>query len=112
MKPFDLEAAKRGEPICHSDGSLCKFVAYVPEAHKEQRVVILTAAHNICTWAVDRIFMAPRTVETKPFRLWVNADGNICCVQQNEGMEPARIEELGNFSYWIDHDWRTIKTEV
>lgn len=32
MKPFDLDAAKRGEPIQTRDGRLVKFIAHVPEA--------------------------------------------------------------------------------
>jgi hypothetical protein len=40
MKPFDLEAAKRGEPIQTSDGRPAKFIAHVPDAHKDSRLVI------------------------------------------------------------------------
>ena len=31
MKPFDLEAAKRGEPLVTRDGRPAKFIAHVPE---------------------------------------------------------------------------------
>lgn len=30
-KPFDLEAAKRGEPIMMADGTPCKFLFHCPE---------------------------------------------------------------------------------
>lgn len=38
MKPFDLEAAKRGEPIVTRDGRKAKFVAHVPECDSLSRV--------------------------------------------------------------------------
>ena len=41
MKPFDLEAAKRGEPIVTRDGRKAKFVAYVPEAANEMIVCLI-----------------------------------------------------------------------
>jgi len=41
MKPFDLEAAKRGEPIQTRDGRPVKFIAHVPEATESQRVLVL-----------------------------------------------------------------------
>lgn len=41
MKPFDLEAAKRGEPICNRDGENCVFITHVPDATHEYRVVAL-----------------------------------------------------------------------
>lgn len=42
MKPFDLEAAKRGEPIQTRDGRPVKFIAHVPEAEEPLRVIVLT----------------------------------------------------------------------
>jgi len=41
MKPFDLEAAKRGEPIQTRDGRPVRFIAHVPNAYLNQRVVVL-----------------------------------------------------------------------
>jgi hypothetical protein len=41
MKPFDLEAAKRGEPIICRDGTPAKFVAHVPEKIGEDTVLVL-----------------------------------------------------------------------
>lgn len=44
MKPFDLEAAKRGEPIVTRDGRKAKFIAHVPEANKDSQVVFLVGS--------------------------------------------------------------------
>lgn len=41
MKPFNLEAAKRGQPIECRDGTPAKFIAHVPDAHKREQVVAL-----------------------------------------------------------------------
>lgn len=76
MKPFDLEAAKRGEPIRTRDGRSVKFIAHVPEA-EEFRVLVLTeksvgafrddgTLHKNSNSALD-LFMAP-----KKRTVWVN----------------------------------------
>lgn len=41
MKPFDLEAAKRGEPIQTRDGRPVKFISHVPECEGSYRVIVL-----------------------------------------------------------------------
>ena len=45
MKPFDLEAAKRGEPIVTRDGRPVRFVAHVPEAELSERVVVFATGN-------------------------------------------------------------------
>lgn len=78
MKPFDLEAAKRGEPIITRDGRPVKFIAHVPEARAAHRVVIVDVAagyigirHENGMWGEsprkDDLFMAPRKRT-----VWVN----------------------------------------
>lgn len=47
MKPFDLEAAKRGEPICNRDIEDCVFITHVPDATPEYRVVALTPSKEV-----------------------------------------------------------------
>lgn len=88
MKPFDLEAAKRGEPIVTRDGRQVKFVAYVPEAIEKHRLVVLAHDGNIWTFYEDGcfredgcptdidLFMAPRIekregwINVYPRRVW------------------------------------------
>ena len=41
MKPFNLEAAKRGEPIVTRGGEAAKFIAHVPDAEIGFRVVVM-----------------------------------------------------------------------
>jgi hypothetical protein len=41
MKPFDLEAAKRGEKVVDRDGNEVKFLLHVPEATERHRVVAM-----------------------------------------------------------------------
>ena len=40
-KPFNLEAAKRGEPLITRGGDKARFVAHVPEACAECRLICL-----------------------------------------------------------------------
>ena len=48
MKPFDLEAAKHGEPICDRNGNPVRFIAHVPDAeYMGYKVVVLTHLKNI-----------------------------------------------------------------
>ena len=47
MKPFDLEAAKRGEPIVTRDGRKAKFVAYVPEAKNPSVIALISGEVTI-----------------------------------------------------------------
>jgi len=81
MKPFDLEAAKRGEPIVCRDGTPAKFIAHVPEACPAYRVVVLVDDLVAAKCADGRhwpdsdsdndIFMAP-----KKRTVWINAYWN------------------------------------
>ena len=41
MKKFDLEAAKRGEPIVTRGGEAAKFIAHVPDAEIDFRLVVM-----------------------------------------------------------------------
>ena len=68
MKPFDLEAAKRGDPIQMKYGRKLEFVAYVPEARPEHRVVVLDPPTGIMAGvSKGDVFMAP-----KRRTVWVN----------------------------------------
>lgn len=42
-KPFDLEAAKSGAPIVTREGRSMKFIAHVPDARPDSRVLVLSA---------------------------------------------------------------------
>ena len=77
MKQFDLEAAKRGEPIQLRDGRPAKFIAHVPEALEHNRIVFLLEGFLCRAYESGRIhdlfekksdlFMA-----TKKRTVWVN----------------------------------------
>lgn len=41
MKPFDLESAKRGDPIIDVYGRDYRFIAHIPDALEHNRVVVL-----------------------------------------------------------------------
>ena len=82
MKEFNLEAAKRGEPIVCRDGTPARFIAHVPEAEKSQRVVVkinktIGVFHEHGRWSEiaahnSDLFMAP-----KKRTVWVNFYGSL-----------------------------------
>ena len=78
MKPFNLEAAKRGDPIVTRDGRKAKFIAHVPEADPSFKLAVLidgeifTFAEAGNYWSDKKdstldLFMAP-----KKRTVWVN----------------------------------------
>ena len=76
MKPFDLEAAKQGEPIVCRDGTPAKFIAHVPDANDARQIIVLinnfifTHYENGKKYPDDSdrdLFMAP-----KKRTFWVN----------------------------------------
>lgn len=78
-RPFDLEAAKRGAPLVTRDGRKARFVAHVPEAIDEARVVaFIEGGSNVVSYyesgkydGLHRgadLFMAPKPKRT----VWVN----------------------------------------
>lgn len=82
MKPFDLEAAKRGEPIVCRDGTPAKFIAHVPEAREVHRVIALRKGEIMMVFEngaynrngpedQDDLFMAP-----KKRTVWLNLYSN------------------------------------
>jgi hypothetical protein len=82
VKPFDLEAAKAGKPLITRNGQRARFVAYVPEAREDFRVIAHVHTDNSSTLyhecglymrgeeSPDDLFMAPetRTVYANIFR--------------------------------------------
>lgn len=110
MKPFDLEAAKRGDPIVCRDGTPVKFIAHVPEAHKDARVLYLFnewvyVANESGTFqnqAERSLFMAP-----KKRTVWVNLfpSGNDCHYETEEDanrMIPKTDKRLGGKAYPVE----------
>jgi hypothetical protein len=80
MKPFDLEAAKRGEPIITRDGREAKLLAYEPDLGNLPVVVMIAGSVTQMTkngsWVGDNscscdLFMAP-----KKRTVWVNFYSN------------------------------------
>lgn len=72
-RPFDLEKAKAGAPLITRDGRPAKFVAHVPEAEEDCRVIVLVGTNVLFHWengphysrdgnSRHDLFMAPRNV--------------------------------------------------
>lgn len=86
-KPFDLEAAKRGEPLITRDGKSAKFIAHVPEAVVDARIVSLCedqvprlycegGRYDLYRETVFDLFMAPKKIK-KFVNVYMNSKGDI-----------------------------------
>lgn len=64
-RPFDLEAAKRGEPLVNDEGYPTTFVAYQPEARLDQQLIFRNRFGRIAlrSLADPGAWMAPKPVE-------------------------------------------------
>ena len=95
MKPFNLEAAKRGEPIVTRNGRKAKFVAHVTEAECEKIVVLIDGVfacfyeggkyYSDMEGSAD-LFMAPPPMRS---------------INGYEYPEPVREPLEGGQEYWI-----------
>lgn len=98
MKPFDLQAAMRGEPIVTRDGRKAKFVAYVPEAEEPSRLVVLdertgcvsliyeTGKFSTYADSMEDLFMAPPPMRS---------------INGHEFPEPVREPLKEGQGYWL-----------
>jgi hypothetical protein len=86
-KPFDLEAAKRGEPIMMEDGRPAKFLFHVPETKEiyvltqfcgmAQEVVLVRQENgNTRIASHTRVLMAPKKT-TLWFNIYRHEDGHL-----------------------------------
>lgn len=69
MTPFNLEAAKRGEPVCTREGILAEYIGCAKEERLRPLVFLIVGApyvvtlegkHNFSADAPYDLFMAPR----------------------------------------------------
>ena len=108
MKPFDLEAAKRGEPIVRDDGVPCKFIAFVPEAEMHEQLIISFngSIHfyfkDGTNQSLRRLVMAP-----KKRTVWVNFYPNTTSAAVHETEERADhyakgVRRIGGKAYPVE----------
>jgi hypothetical protein len=113
MKPFDLEAAKRGEPIQTRGGKPAKFIAHVPEATQPQQVVVLIGNSvrarypngTFHKWAEDDddLFMASRK-RTVWVNLYPMSEGKACYWYNTEkaASEAGGTLRIGNRAWPLE----------
>ena len=115
MKPFDLEAAKRGEPIVCRDGTPAKFVRHDPELGHAGLIVIVDGCvqqrFTDGTDIVRRIARAKELVMApKKSTVWVNFYNHNFATFFNTQEEADRdnqetqfdIDRLGNRAYPVE----------
>ncbi len=114
MKPFDLEAAKRGEPIQNKRGAERRFVAHAPDAEPSQRVICLNETGHVrcyseqggycvdCESDTHDLCMAPRKRT-----VWVNLyeEGKFANHHENEESANERADgtnRIGNRAWPLE----------
>ena len=77
MKPFNLEAAKRGDPCIFGSGERVKFIAHVPEANEKQRVIFCSPSGQIFMTTENGrgVYSANVYMTTKKKTVWINIYG-------------------------------------
>jgi hypothetical protein len=118
-RPFDLEAAKRGEPLVTRDGRKARFVGYVPEALHGPVVAYIEGETMIYEYSatgraddgintVGDLFMAP-----KPPRkaMWLKLDNGdtILDVPDTSGVvavpKSRTVVDCHTFNWPADAKW-------
>lgn len=113
MKPFNLEAAKAGDPIVTRYGTKAEFIAHIPHARIDSRVVALVgdmvkSYHESGTYFIDPtepvsddLFMAP-----KKRTVWVNfydhAFGAAYYNTEDEANNAAMVTRKGGKAYPVE----------
>lgn len=108
VKPFNLEAAKKGEPIQTRDGRKAKFIAHVPDDPPGWRVVAKldgngtvtcygeSGAFYISGCCDDDLFMATKTREAwVAVRLRTPKKPKVVCAFESEKYCREYCDELG-----------------
>ena len=122
MSKFDLEAAKRGEPILF-DGKPAAFIVHVPDNEPAHRV-ILSWSGQVQAFTEDgrlyldgavRLSMAPRTVRTIGYRRYIRSVAvlaRVTVLQEDYDLRPDEVAKQDNFIAWIDHEWQYDEVEI
>ena len=95
--PFNLEAAKKGAKLVTRDGRNAKFIAHVPEAAEDFRVISMTEGNNIITIHREN----GRVSDSIPFRSDLFIKPSTIMIGGREVPEPCREPlEIGQV-YWL-----------
>lgn len=104
MKPFDLDAAERGDPTQMEDGHQLEFIAYVPEARPDCRVVVLDPTTGVvAVMGEGDVFMAPkrRTVWMNLF-IWGEACYYPSQEEADSAHERAKHRRIGDRAWSLE----------
>lgn len=129
MKPFDLEAAKRGEPIVTRAGQTVTFIAHVPGAQPGYQVVVLNPGrvpvgyHKNGTYSAlglesrKDLFMAPEAPQNpgvtavkdkKPFDLKKFKEGAVALVKLRSSTEYKEVVFIAHLPAARDEGKRVV----
>jgi len=107
MKPFDLEAAKRGEQVCYPSGSPVHFIGVSSTEHP----VVEDSQGFFTVCSQNQLRMAPKKVTVR-YRVGAWKDkGGIVHPLIVEDVDAQDGAEIGSqFLYWIS-GWQTAEIQ-
>ena len=121
-EPFDLEAAKNGEPIL-CDRKPAEFIAHLPENDPDHRVVV-SCNGRICAFREDgrafvstsaELTMAPRKEKTVGYRAYYYTSKKHiykAIVYESQAYTTTTVENNPDFLRWIDTEWQYDEVEL
>ena len=119
MKPFDLEAAMRGEPIQLKNGEKCTFGAFLPSAAPSCQVVIINPQGYVISRYKDGRFEANKNCSSdivmvpKIKTYWINIYKGKFNEDRYTAGSLLNSEETAKEMRKIDPTWvKTISFEV
>jgi hypothetical protein len=110
MKPFDLEAAMRGEPVVTRSGEVWKFGAHNPEAQGRHRLIGwvagMTRSHQDngrydSSESEFDLFMAPRKVQMWT-RWFKDVNGKVWALHAKSPDDPVLVIDPSTGQRWLD----------
>ena len=114
MKPFDLEAAKRGEPVCTRDGTPVQQLVHFPEGVRGNKIAALSGGVINAYDDQGRYYGDEGPVSTRDLfmahrkrTVWVNLyeEGKFANYRENEESANERadgINRIGNRAWPLE----------
>jgi hypothetical protein len=108
MKPFNLEAAKRGDPLITRGGETVKFICVEPDAHEDTRLLVLRNGRVLPLYVNGKydeydcdsdVFMA-----VKKKTVWVNIyrDGSCSCYDTEDRADDFSYQRVGDKAWPLE----------
>lgn len=115
MKPFDLEAAKRGEPVCTRDGTPVQQLVHFPEGGRVNKIAalfggVINVYDDQGRYYGDEVHVSARDLfmATRKRTVWVNLrkEGLACHYKSeceaDEAYNSYETQRIGNRAWPLE----------